>query len=109
MKIIQFILLYLVNSKKIINNNYPSCRNCIHYKPKFGLYFSSDIGSCTKFGTKNIVTDEITNKYAITCRNDETLCGINGTHFELETNINTKIGLHYIQLVIIFLVLLYYK
>ena len=97
MKLIYFILFYIVNTTKIItNNNYPSCRNCIYHKPaKYGE-FTSSLSQCNKFGTKNIITDVIRYEYADSARFDDKLCGINGKYFELDKNIEFKIILYYI-------------
>lgn len=97
MKLIYFILFYVVNTTKIItNSNYPSCRNCIHYKPANYGDFTSSLSKCNKLGTKNIITDVITYEYADLARNDNKLCGINGKYFELDEYIEFKIILYYI-------------
>ena len=69
-------------SNRIIRNiEHPACTNCIYYK----LYdndLTSPLNKCEKFGVKNVVTDEITYKYADDCRRDENLCGNSGKYFE---------------------------
>jgi hypothetical protein len=71
--------------------NVPSCKNCIYYKPSIQSNdFTSSLSKCEKFGSKDIVTDEITYDYASSCRNDESLCGKQGTYFELDKNIEMK-------------------
>lgn len=75
------------NNKNIKNISFPSCKNCIHYKPFSNNY---DLGKCSVFGEKNIISDEISNNYADKCRNDENKCGIEGKYFK-EANLETKI------------------
>ena len=96
MKFISILLLSMVPSNKIIKNiNYPSCRNCIHYKPNsYYSDFTSILSKCEKFGEKNIITDEIKYNFADSCRDNESKCGKEGKYFEEEKNINTKILLH---------------
>ena len=87
--------LLVTNSEKIIKNiNIPSCRNCIYFKPQTGSDFTSCLSKCEKFGEKNILTDEIKNYYADSCRNDEEKCGLQGKYFIEEKNIDIKILTH---------------
>jgi len=87
-------LLYLIDAKIIENINFPSCKNCIHYKPTFGLDFNSDLNKCYYFGKKNIHTDENVYYYADMCRYDENKCGLSGKYFQQEQYIEFKILLH---------------
>ena len=100
------LLLCAINSEKIIKNikintikdiNYPSCYNCVYYKPSF---FSTDYGSsiskCEKIGEKNILTGEINYDYVTICRMNELKCGKEGKYFEEEKNLNLKIFIHMI-------------
>ena len=93
MKYTHPLLLSMVHSNKIIKNaNYPSCKNCIYYKPSiYNNDFVSTFNKCQKFGEKNIVTDEISYTFADSCRNDDSKCGKEGKYFEEEKNINMKI------------------
>jgi hypothetical protein len=88
--------MLLCNSNKVIKNiNLPSCKKCIYYKPDiFNTDFTYKYNKCEQFGTKNIVTDKIEYDFADECRKDEQKCGINGTKFIKETNINGKILKH---------------
>jgi hypothetical protein len=87
-----YIFLTKSNSEPIIKNiNIPSCRNCIHYKPTLLNDFTSPLNKCEKFGEKNIITDEITYRFADLCRNDESACGKEGKYFEKDENIDKKI------------------
>jgi len=91
----RYLLLSLSASNKIIKNiDIPSCRNCIHYKPTAYNDFSSRLNRCEKFGSKDIITDEITYDFVDFCRDDETRCGKNGKYFEEEKNIDWKIIKH---------------
>ena len=86
-----YLLVAFVNCEKFIKNiNINSCRNCIHYIPSNNNY-DSYLSKCEKFGTKNIITDEIIYDFADSCRNNEEKCGNEGKYFEEEKNINLKI------------------
>lgn len=91
MKIL-YLLLTLIQSKIIKNLNIPSCKNCIHFMPK---YYSSDYVSnsntCNKFGDKNIITDEIEYDFINSCRKDENKCGNEGKFFEKDNYVQLKI------------------
>lgn len=90
-----YLIFNLMCSEKIIKNiNFPSCRNCIHFKPNSNYKFTSVLNKCHKFGEKNIITDEITYQYADSCRLDESKCGKEGLYFEEEKNIELKILKH---------------
>ena len=95
MRIIYF-LFYIVNCTKIIKNkDFPSCRNCVHYKPdNFNNDFTSSLSKCQIFGNKDIITDKITHDYADHCRYDESKCGVSGKYFKEEKNLNIKILIH---------------
>lgn len=84
------VLFYKINSTKIIRNmNIPSCRNCVYFE--LSPRNTDTISRCSKFGTKNIITDEISNDFADYCRNDENKCGFEGKYFEKETYIKLQI------------------
>jgi hypothetical protein len=97
-------LLFVVNSEKIIKNikintikdsNYPSCRNCVYYKPSpYSKDYGASTSKCEKFGEKNIITGEITYNYVDSSRNDELKCGKEGKYFVEERNLNMKIFKH---------------
>ncbi len=95
MKLLSFILFYIVNSTKIITNNYPSCKNCIYHKPLFGNNYASSLSKCSKFGNKDIITGVITDNYADLTRYDNTLCGINATYYKKDNFVEIKRILHY--------------
>jgi hypothetical protein len=89
----RYLLLSSNLSGKIIKNiEVPSCKNCIYYKPsKHGIDFSSTMGRCSKFGEKNIITDEIIYEYADKCRQKESLCGKEGKYFEKEDELRLAV------------------
>ena len=99
-------LLCAIKSEKIIKNiqintikdlNYPSCYNCVYYKPSL---FSTDYGSSTskseKIGEKNILTSNIKYDYVSICRMNESKCGKEGKYFEEEKSLNIKMFSHMI-------------
>lgn len=92
-----FLLFALVDSNQIIKNiNVPSCRNCIYYKPPYYSDYSSCVAKCNKFGTKDVITDELVYDFAVMTRTNENKCGNEGKYFELEKNIEFKIFMHQI-------------
>ena len=93
---LQHLFLLMVQPEKIIKNkNFPSCKNCIYYKPSyFNNDFTSTFNKCEKFGQKDVVTDIVTYTYADLSRYDSTKCGIEGKYFEEEKNIKSKIYKH---------------
>jgi len=77
---------------RIIRNiDFPSCKNCVYYVPS-GLNneFTSSLNKCKNFGTKNVVTGEITYYYATICRSDENLCGNSGKYHVKEHRMALK-------------------
>jgi hypothetical protein len=95
----KYLLLQLIQCKEtnsiIKNINTPACRNCIYYQPIISSDdFTSSLNKCKKFGSKDIITDEIKYDYADFCRKDENKCGIEGKYFIEEKNINLKILKH---------------
>jgi len=86
-----------LNAENIRNNNIPSCRNCVFYKPLSNRDFSCILSECEKFGEKNILTNEIRNDLVKICRIDETKCGIQGKYFKEEKYIDFKIWKHSIS------------
>jgi len=80
----------------IKNNNLPSCRNCIHFKPAYYNEFGSSLNTCTKFGEKDIITNEIKYDFVDFTRKDKDKCGLEGKYFEQEPNIELKIFKHYL-------------
>lgn len=88
-----YLLFGLAQSERIIKNiNIPACKNCVYYQPKYyNSDFTSPLNRCSKYGYKDIITDEITYDFADLCRKDENKCGEKGKSFEEEKNINLKI------------------
>jgi len=72
----------------IKNIDFPSCKNCIHFSQD--NYNIDSLSLCTKFGEKNIITDEINHDFANSCRKDEEKCGLEGKCFERETDMNLR-------------------
>ena len=75
-----------VSAMTIRNSGLPICINCAHFIPHkmtdpYDHYRVSQYGKCAKFGETDLVSGEITYKYASTCRSFEDLCGKKGKHF----------------------------
>ena len=62
-------------SPDVKNAYIPACVHCIHHK--------IENNECMKFGSKDIVTDNVINEDARDCRHDEKKCGYNGLYFEV--------------------------
>jgi hypothetical protein len=81
----------LTQLSAIRNNDFPACKNCIHYRPRlFSNDFTSTLNKCDQFGEKNIISDEITYDYADMCRSEESKCGKEGREFKKEPLIILK-------------------
>ena len=79
-------LFSLVKRHIVIKNEHvTSCSNCIFFiKPSFRGETDSQsnlYGRCKQFAEKDIITGEVENLYALTCRKDRTLCGFEAKHF----------------------------
>jgi len=105
MFIIKLYMKYLFNLLTILssgatiikNSNLPSCRNCIHFKPEYYNELDSTLNKCTKFGEKDIITNEIKYDFVDYTRKDKDKCGLEGKYFEQEPNIELKIFKHYLK------------
>ena len=88
---ITIISLSFSSSTDLIKNiNKLACKNCIHYIPPPYTKYESSNSRCSKFGSKDIVTDEITYDYASSCRNNESKCGEDGLYYEKDSDIEFK-------------------
>jgi hypothetical protein len=67
----------------------------MYYKPSTYNDFSYGLNRCEKFGTKDIVSDQIDYDFATFSRNDEDKCGKEGKYFELEQNLPAKMTQHF--------------
>ena len=104
--IIKIILICLKVSAEIKNINIPSCRNCIHYKPNLlNFDFDSSLNRCSKYGEKNIVTNQIRYDYADLCRGNENKCGKLAKGWEEEKNIHLKVFKY--QFILLFIPIFY--
>ena len=69
----------------IKNEDVTSCSNCLFFiKPTFkGESYSQFnlYGRCKQFGEKDIITGEVEQSFALACRKDRSLCGIEARHF----------------------------
>ena len=86
------LLFSMVNGRKMIRNiDINACKDCIYFKSSLFSSISDGLGKCEKFGTKNIISNEITYEYADLCRKDEDKCGEKGKYFEPENEVNKMI------------------
>ena len=90
MRIFSLLLSALCTQSPFIKNlNLPSCVNCVHF-----LKYNNndepqniDLGKCSQFGKKDIISGIITYDYASICRDDKDQCGKNGAEYiPLPTN-----------------------
>lgn len=87
-----------LNRAFIKNSDLPVCTNCLFYRQVCSKSNknSDEINSsskCSLFGTKDIVTGEITLETAGACRTDETKCGFNGTHYKFNDSLMNSCSL----------------
>jgi hypothetical protein len=91
---LRFILLssVVVSSEKLIKNiNLPACKNCIHLiSASHSSDYASSFSKCSKFGKKNIISDEIEYEYVDWSRKDEMKCGEEGKFFEKDDLVEFK-------------------
>ena len=69
--------------RTIVNENAISCITCVFFKTvKNGSVMMKDhIFLCIKQGEKNLATDDIYYPNAVSCRKDETICGIEAKNY----------------------------
>lgn len=74
-------------SSFIIKTNNP-CLTCVNYVAhKYGnpydeIYaYKTKMGKCALFGKQNLVTGEVVNEDAMSCRTNESKCGKDGKHY----------------------------
>ena len=71
---------------RIKNINLPECRNCKHFIAKKcdsqDSNYKIEVGRCSLFGTKNVVTGIIEHDYATTCRIFAHECGKYANYYE---------------------------
>lgn len=77
---LDFMFLGFLTPVTIKNLDKPVCKDCIYFKNDF--FMDPNVGQCTKFGYKNILSGKIFHEYAQIVRNDEGKCGVNGTFFK---------------------------
>ena len=88
----------------IKNIHAPKCVTCKHFIPD-SLDFSrfsgfSRFSKCKKFGKANLVSGEIAYKFANFCRDSESICGPNGTHYAFDELYKSKNDMRKIKLFI---------
>ena len=89
------VFLLYVDGSQIRNQNQPVCRNCIHFKPDFTGTSINMLSKCNKFGSKDIVTNDIRNDFADNCRDSDDKCGLEGKFFEVNQYSDLKYMLNY--------------
>lgn len=66
----------------IKNEHVKACSNCLFFiKPTSPDIQASLYHRCKKFGEKDIITGEIDHLFALSCRKDKSLCGMEAKHF----------------------------
>ena len=63
----------------IKNLHTPKCITCKNFIPD--SFDSPTFSKCKKFGKANLVSGEISYDFADSCRETESKCGANGTHY----------------------------
>ena len=68
-----------------IKKQKPFCINCVHYiknKYPFIKLYDAEIGMCYIFGQKNILTGKMEYEDILTCRLNNSKCGVKGRFFK---------------------------
>lgn len=89
------VALFVPKTSFIQNVEFPSCKDCVHYKPKPYsriLHDNSTYARCSLFGNKDVISGKVSFEYASVCRSSEVKCSINGNHFTPIVNSNAKNG-----------------
>lgn len=86
MRVFSVLLSALCTRPPFIKDlNLPSCINCVHFleyqKSEPYNYAYSELGKCSKFGTKNMISGEIKYDFASHCRDDKDKCGQKGIYY----------------------------
>ena len=82
MKLYLIAILRLCFSHKFI---LPECKNCRHFRPYWMIsHIDEELSECALFGEREGPNSKyfIYNYEVTTCREDESLCGKNGTFFQ---------------------------
>lgn len=71
--------------------NVPSCVNCVNFIEYKRIEpcdnYDVNLGTCSKFGSKNMISGEIIYDFASICRIDRNRCGTKGIYYNpLPTN-----------------------
>ena len=64
----------------IRHSDLPSCINCVHFI-KYDNNNHLNLGRCSQFGKKDIISGEIIYDFASSCRIDNKLCGETGKYY----------------------------
>ena len=83
MNLFAFLYTAMCFSSKIKYMEYPICKTCIYFLPDETSSRPDEFAKCKLFGEKNIVTGEITYKYAELCRSNSNHCNITGIYHVL--------------------------
>ena len=66
------------------------CKDCVHFRPNpnFWRFDKNAIvfGHCGQFGKTDLVTGEVEPQFASICRDDESKCGVDGSHYTSKTS-----------------------
>lgn len=69
-------------TEAIKNFHTPKCITCKHFIPD--SVGCPTFSKCSKFGKANLVSGEISYDFADSCRESESKCGTNGTHYTFD-------------------------
>ncbi len=81
----------------IRNVDKPSCIHCKHYLPDPSGRFISSNAKCKMFGGKDTHTGRVLHDYAVSVRQDEVRCSVQGKYFEGERHLCLKQAGHMVQ------------
>ena len=67
----------------------PFCIHCVHYiknKYPYIKLYDAEIGICSIFGQKNILTGKMEYEDILTCRLNQSKCGVKGRFYKQKHN-----------------------
>ena len=80
--IIRFVISY-----NIKNVDMPACKNCKHFDSNINLFDNRKDGICKLYGNKNLITNKISYNRALSARENNDICGIQGKNYEEVPNV----------------------
>lgn len=65
----------------------PACKNCKHFDSNINLFDDRKYGICKLYGNKDLITNKISYNSALSARENNDICGIQGKNYEEVPNV----------------------